>query len=400
MTKVLWLGDAACHTGFARVTHGIGDRLVTDYGHDVSVLAVNYRGDHYQTPMKLYSPTMLSPSDVYGFSRIVEMFDKVMPDVVVMINDPFVIMRYLFNNKFDTEKILLQARPILTYVPVDGTNLPPTWQVIGKVTKRVAMTKFGRDTWMPEAPVVYHGVDSDIFYPVSEKPITLSTGAVVSTKKDCKRAFGFDPDRFLVLRVDRNSTRKNFPDTIKALWPVMQKYSDIDVHLHCEANDSAGYNLAAYLEREPSLKMRFRFPGEINTFFGWPENDLAALYNAADLYVSTTWGEGFGLTLAEAASCGLPIIGPDVSSIPEVVGPGAVLLPPVREQAVPPGHEQWLPDVSLFSVAIEKLYLSRGMRRELGRNGREHVRRFTWDFAAARFDELIRELETAAPGGN
>ena len=35
MARVLWLGDAGCHTGFGRVTHAIGERLVRDYGHDI-----------------------------------------------------------------------------------------------------------------------------------------------------------------------------------------------------------------------------------------------------------------------------------------------------------------------------------------------------------------------------
>jgi glycosyltransferase involved in cell wall biosynthesis len=393
----LWIGDGGCHTGFSKVTHEIGDRLVRNYGDDISVLAINHRGDHYPTPMKLYSPTMLSPGDVYGFSRVTEMLGTVEPDVVVMVNDPFVVMRYLFSNKYDAEKYLLQYRPILAYMPIDGIHQPGTWQVLANVVKRVAMTKFGRDTWMPEAPVVYHGLDTETFYPVTHRPMTMSDGRVIASKKDAKRAFGFDPDAFLVLRVDRNSTRKNYPDTIKALWPVMRKHSDIIVHLHCEANDSAGYNLAQFLTREPKLKDRFQFPGGINTFFGWPEKDLAVLYNAADLYVSTTAGEGFGLTLLEAAACGVPIVAPDCSTIPEVVGPGAALLLPEREQTVPPGHDQWLPDVGLFSEAIEKLYLSRGMRRDLGEKGAAHALGFSWDFAAAKFHDLISELATASP---
>ena len=58
MSKVLWLGDAGCHTGFARVTHAIGERLVRDFGHEVHVLAINYDGgDPWDTPLKMYVPT-------------------------------------------------------------------------------------------------------------------------------------------------------------------------------------------------------------------------------------------------------------------------------------------------------------------------------------------------------
>ena len=398
MAKVMIIGDAGCHTGFARVVHSIGDRLVTTHGHDVSVLAINYRGDYYPTSMKLYAAGLNNASDIYGMSRIVGLLEALQPDVVVILQDPQVIMKYLFSNSYDQDRVFLQARPILAYIPVDGTGHPQTWGVLKDVVTRVAMSKFGRDTWMPEAQVVYHGVDADTFRPVTERAITLSSGHVLKTKRDCKKAFGFDPDGFLVLRVDRNSLRKDYPDTVKALWPLLVKHKDIQVHFHCEANDVAGVNLAQMLSRRPELKDHFQFPAGLNTFFGWPEEDLVALYNAADVFVSTTWGEGFGLTLAEAAACGIPIVTQDVSTMPEVVGPGAVLLPPERSVTVASGEDQWLPNVSLFTEAIEKLYLSAGMRRTLGKAGREHVRQFTWDFAAAKFHEFIGELATATPG--
>ena len=92
--KVLWLGDAGVSTGFSRVTHAIGERLV-GMGHDVHVLATNYDGDYIETSLKLYRPTTLNPKDIYGQTRIVEMLGKVEPDVVVMLNDPQVIIQHL-----------------------------------------------------------------------------------------------------------------------------------------------------------------------------------------------------------------------------------------------------------------------------------------------------------------
>ena len=53
MARILWIGDGGCTTGFGRVTHAIGDRLVRSYGHDVHVLATNYDGDYW--PCLLYT---------------------------------------------------------------------------------------------------------------------------------------------------------------------------------------------------------------------------------------------------------------------------------------------------------------------------------------------------------
>jgi glycosyltransferase involved in cell wall biosynthesis len=162
--------------------------------------------------------------------------------------------------------------------------------------------------------------------------------------------------------------------------------------------DIAGYNLSAMLSRRNDLKQRFIFTGNLDTFTGWPAQDLAVLYNAADVFMSTSWGEGFGLTLAEALACGVPVVAQDVSAITEVVGPGGILLEPEREQTVPSGEEQQLPSVEAFVGAIERLYRAPGARRKLGEAGREHVMKScSWDFAARRFHEFIGELTGSDP---
>lgn len=393
MAKVLWISDAGAHTGFARVTHSIGERLVA-MGHDISVLAFNYRGDYWPTTLKLYRPNTIKNDDVWGRTRYIELLAKVEPDVVVMIHDANLLISLLAENSYDPEKILLRYRPIMTYIPVDGINRPPGWnQFLSKVTNVVAMTKFGQEAF-PGSKMVYHGVDDNEFWPVSDKrPITTSTGVVCKSKRDCKEAFGRDPDQFLVLRVDKNSGRKDWPATIQALWPVMKKHTDIYVHLHTEARNDSGILIDAMLSREPELQKRFTVPDLHTSFVGWAQQDLNALINSADLFVSTSRGEGFGLNLAEALMCKVPVIAQNVSAMPEVVGPGGILLEPQRLITVPSGQDLWLADIGAFSEAIEHLYLAGGVRRKLGEAGREHVTSsFSWDVAAEKFDRYINAL--------
>lgn len=392
MSKILAIADAGCHTGFAKVTHEIFERLVGTYGHDVHVLAINYDGDHMDTNLKLYRPNKLIPNDVYGQSRFVEMLTVVEPDVVVIINDPHIVLKFLFLNTWDEDRLLLRHRPILAYMPVDAYHTPAPWQLLTEATIPVVMSRHGL-TAFPNAELVYHGVDTDRFHPVSAKaPMMTSTGTRIESKKDAKRAFGYDPDGFLVLRVDRNDLRKNYADSWKALVPVMKRHADVQVHFHCTQRDD-GADLRYLLTREPELESRFFFPGGITTFHGFPVEDLAVLYNAADLFISTSLGEGFGLTLAEALATEVPVIAQDCSSITEVVGPGGVLIPPGREFSVYNGTDMYLPDVEAFTEAIERLYLSRGARRDLGQAGREHVvQSFSWDTAAQRFHNLVTKV--------
>lgn len=392
MAKVLWFGDAGCHTGFGRVTHSIGERLV-DKGHDVHVVAFNYRGDYYPTRLKLYRPDLIVGSDIWGMSRVVELLAKVEPDVVFMLHDANLLISMLFENRWDKDRWLLQYAPIITYVPVDGYDLPPVWpKVLTEVTDVHAMSKFGQNQY-PGSKLVYHGVDSDTFYPVSDKrPITLSNGTVCYSKSDCKKALNYDPNGFLVLRVDKNSGRKDFASTWKALVPVMKRHKDIQVHFHCESKDaSSGVFMQAMFSRDEETKSRFFLPDLHNSFIGWSEQDLNCLYNAADLFVSTSRGEGFGLTLAESLAAEVPVVAQNVSAIPEVVGPGAVLIEPQRRVTVPSGQDLWMADVDAFTDAIEHLYLAGGVRRKLGQQGREHVSKLTWDFAADRFHESIEQ---------
>ena len=407
--KVLLLTDAGCATGFSRVSHSIGERLVEDYGYEISVLAVNYRGDAWpcerpghvhSTPLRLYVPTIRDAKDIYGKSRVIEMLGKVEPEVVVMLFDPQVLLSFLYDNPYDPEKVLLRYRPILSYIPDDGINLPTAWTIIvPQVTNVVAMSKWGQQAYQ-SSELVYHGVDPEVFWPIWEKPKVASNGTVCKTKADCKRAFGFDPDHFLVGRVDTNSGRKDYPALIKALWPLMRKYGDIDAHFHCEdQGPTAGIRMQALLSREAATvdPKRFHFPGLHNSFEGWPLADLNVLYSAFDCFVSTSRGEGFGLTLLEAAACGTPIIAQNVSAIPEVVGDGGILLEPERLFTTPAGEDTWLPDVPAFTNAIERFYGSKGLRKDLGEAGAAHAKTFSWDFAAQRFDELITALANQPP---
>lgn len=391
MARILWLGDAACHTGFARVTHSIGERLV-EKGHDVHVLARNFDGDHWDTTLKLYLPTKRDKKDYYGRSRILDML-ALEPDVVVMLGDPWEHIQLLFENPYDKDRLLLQYRPIMGYLPIDGINQPPAWDLLEKCMKRVAMTHWGQQA-MPEAPVVYHGVDTETFHSVSsERPLHLSNETTVSTKRECKQAFGFDPDGFLVLRIDTNSDRKDYPASWKALVPFLKRHSDAQVHFHCvKGQGNASVNMEALLGRDPDTKSRFFFPDLVTASQGWPVGDLVGLINAADVFLSTSRGEGFGLTIAEAAACGVPVIAQNVSAIPEVVGPGGVLVEPLTTITFNSGQDLWLSDIPAFTEALEYLYTAGGVRRKMGLAARDHVRKFSWDFAADRFHEFLEEL--------
>lgn len=384
MARLLWVGDGGAHTGFAEVTHAITDRLV-DKGHDVHVLAANYRGDYWPSKAKLYPASLVMEKDVLGFSRVVEMLGKVVPDVIVVFNDPHAVLNLMLDNAYDPGKLLWNGGkvsatgvtykpPVIAYMPVDGYDSPRSWDLLALRCQRVAMSHFGKETW-PDATVVWHGVDTNLYHP--------------RDRSESKIKLGYDPDRFLVLRVDKNSTRKDYPATWKALRPLLRKYSDIDVHFHCLPDAYDGYSLRAVMFNDEDVRDRVSFSPNLGGYEGWSDEAMAILFSAADLFVSTAWGEGFGLGLLKSIASGTPVVAQDCSAITEVVGPGGVLIPPVGRISTPMGQDQCLPDIPAFTAAIERLYQGRGSRRKLGEAGVLHAQQFSWDYAGDAFDELI-----------
>ncbi len=59
-----------------------------------------------------------------------------------------------------------------------------------------------------------------------------------------------------------------------------------------------------------------------------PDEDLPFIYNGADLFVFPSLYEGFGIPPLEAMRCGTPVVASNATSIPEVVGEGALLFDP------------------------------------------------------------------------
>jgi glycosyltransferase involved in cell wall biosynthesis len=64
------------------------------------------------------------------------------------------------------------------------------------------------------------------------------------------------------------------------------------------------------------------------------EEDKVALYQQARAFLYPTLYEGFGLPALEALACGVPVVGSNASSVPEIVGDAGILVDPKDARAM------------------------------------------------------------------
>ena len=416
MRLLIWGHHSA--TGFGTVTIELATRLL-DAGMDVRVLAVNHRGEPVKGPLAgRVWPARIFGDDFGGnisadairgpFWRQLDPTDDWKPDAGIVIADVSGLLSHIGQatpQNVETWKSI----PILHYCPIEGDNLTPAWKDLWQMVQPVAMSDYGQRVmsahvghWVPR---IYHGVDTDTFRPVSISDPLIVNGKRLGTKEACKVHFGPQfSKRKLILRADRNATRKFYPSLLQAFIPIAEADPEVDLLLHCTPNDPLGSDLIAEVQRMPAAIREGRrvwFTGMHDTFVGLDQAGLAALYNAADLYVTTTGGEGFGLTLAESLACEVPVVSSDWAAEAEVIGPGGVMIPPLRDSygEVVRFHSTYgmdwaVPDVRGFVEPVLTLLAKPARRRALGVTGREHVQRsFTWDACAQGFLTLLEEAD-------
>ena len=109
------------------------------------------------------------------------------------------------------------------------------------------------------------------------------------------------------------------------------------------------------------------------------EEELVALYSAAELVWFPTRYDGFGMPVIEAMASGTPVVSSNTTGIPEVAGTAAILLSPDR----PSDH---------IDTICGLLGDARG-REELSRLGRERAEGYRWmrsaEILAAHFRSLF-----------
>lgn len=158
-------------------------------------------------------------------------------------------------------------------------------------------------------------------------------------------------------------------------------YPGVDVDLFRPTGADKEYDLCSLArsnkkaKNEDLLKTAFpstRFVSNVT------DEQLAAFYNRGRIYVSLSPWEGFGLSLAESMSCGVPVIALNKAAMPEVVNDGGMVCE----------------SLSQVRQAVATVLDDSALYERLARQGRTHViQNFDYRIKTEEFVAFLLESE-------
>ena len=400
--------DYKATTGFATVSQNIVPELKKAFGDKLKldIIAINYFGP----VMKEDENTMLLPASLIGdteerkdafgrheFLRTLTMNDHY--DGIFIIQDIGVvapIIEPLRKIQADKKKANKKVFKSIFYFPMDCV-MPKRWfDGLSFFDSVVCYTEYGRREVLKVRPdlrgklkVILHGVNQKHFYPI----LGIERDAIR------KSFFGANADKFIIANINRNQPRKDIPTTILGFNEYKKRYDkDALLYLHMNPKDEMGWNLYAIIEDlglEEGKDVVFPPEGMENS--GADIKLLNDIYNSADVFLTTTTGEGFGLTILEAMMCMLPVIAPLHTSITEISNGGERIFGLEESYPYCDHYDSHIREQCNYIEVAEKIDQVRNSAvtaEEKTRKAFEYARELTWASVCERwideFDEVFK----------
>lgn len=390
--RILWCGDAVASTGFSKCTHTVCDHLHS-LGHEVHVLGLNHFGDPHIYPYPIYPcrQPFDHGHDGFGVTRLPILIDRLRPDVVILLNDPWNIPEYFraLHAYFGDDDI---PCPILAWLAVDAKN--QNGKCLNELSHIITWTQFAADELIQggydkDISIVPLGVDTSLFYPRDKQE---SRAKVLPT--------AIRPDSYIIGVVGRNQPRKRLDLTLQyfAEWIHDYNIPDAYLYLHVAPTGESGFdirNLARYYNLQGRVIL-----SEPHIGYGESESSLPYLYSSFDLYWTTSQGEGWGLPCLEAMACGVPCLVPDWSGLGSQGGwtQGAVCYVPCTSIAISAPLNSLaytiggIPDKSGCINRLDSLYRTPQAGRNLSEKGLRLAQSLTWKSSAKKFVAVLESV--------
>lgn len=350
--KVLWVGDYNCPTGFAEVNKNILHRLVPDEDFEFHVLAVNRECMDPVYP--IYFPIYECKSK-YAMDDIVEVFDKVNPDILFTLNDGYVMPIY--------QKLLgerLNTCSWIGYITFDGLPIALWRESLNHMDAVVFPTEWQRqeiNKIMPslKCEVISYGVNNKVFKPVENDVIKNYKKAMLGDKNE---------DAFVFSMIAKNFERKRYPELIQAFtifkYKSGIKFTRNPMLVLYPTGDRGSFSLE-HMAKVAGIKDNDMAIMHCNSKFGLPDSEMNLLYNMMDVNCLISIGEGYGLPTINAAACGKPTIAMENSVQPELSKIFPMVLVPTEGQAptwfgLDMEQIRYTPDVKVLAHALADTY--------------------------------------------
>lgn len=392
--------------GFGIVTGKLIDEWMKEKDwrivHFARGLSLRGLSDQKEPPYMLLVP---QPNDPHGYGGdLANCIVSERPDVAIVVADPV-----SFHDTFKVTE--LRQIPTLLYGPTEGGPILSPWKYSfqeifllpkGRGGRITTYTNFSaqviRDCLQEEkrpVEVIHHGVDHQKFRQYA-KP----------DRDEIRRRLGWS-NKFVVSNVATNAGRKNLPLLMEAVSLARESIPELLLYLHTTPFQGfmlSGHNL--YDIRDYfRLQGTLLFPEDIfgqQTFLdkfpyeGWGQGGgkcgLIDIYNALDLFVSTSGAEGWNLPLTEAAACGIPCCTPKYSGGWEVAESFACGIPVHDFTFHPSGFREARARPEDVAGAIVTLYKSESARREMSQRGLKATSKLDWHGPMSKLVSLAKEL--------
>lgn len=449
--KLMILGDDPNRsTGFARVVRNLLQQwLAMEVFEEIHIWGVNYTGLPHDWPkhVRIYPAAggiYMDWSHIENLKRFGALLQGAGITHLFMVQDVWTLLplsKLIRNLRF--EKGLVST----LYFPCDAPFEPFWMEILLSVDYPVAYCKYGIDQAedaclhlqiiieeemrmgkLPKEfdpsflnrvqPLLAHGIKClphgvDDVFRFSAHPKTVNS----LERRAMRRRFlpeVVTESNFLIVNVSANQRRKGLLQTLQLFrnldYAGFGGQKNAVLYLHCPSRNSEEQSdlekMAHQLELGDLLGKRIFFGDAAFTFGRAMGGDdlMRDLYLSADLFLSTTLGEGWGLPVTEAMACGLPVAAPAHTSLVEILGGGALgdpglfdrgtLLPLLGQGDVVPG------DNSRIRYRVDTALGARMLLRQdplraasVATCAREWIRdeKFSWRWIAQQWLHLMLE---------
>ena len=312
--KVLVYADApTCATGFSTVSRNICEALYKTGRYEIDIFGINFWGDPYTLPYRIWPAGTNQERDPYGRTKFGNMAQHMEFDILFCLQDTFILE--FMPDLISKLKAAGKTFKSICYFPIDGKPKENWVKTVDSADKLVAYSEYGKkqseDVYpnVQDMRIITHGANVVDFKLLPEEEI-------INFKK---MYFGKHADKFIVVNLNRNQHRKDIPRTIAAFKEFRKEVPESILYLHMAAKDQ-GWDLI-----EVCKTYGFNntddviFPENFGPNQGYPTPVVNMIYNAADLVVSTTLGEGTGLSWLESMATKTPVLMPNNTAMTEFI---------------------------------------------------------------------------------